>query len=113
MIDFIAFARKVPVKKSKHDTYEDLFNNLWKTFCYLSRDCCCIDIVFDLYLKNSVKQYERERRSKADPITTVIRRSDQPLPVEMDRFWASCKNKFRFQQFFMKWITENYTNDKP
>ena len=42
-----------------------------------------------------------------------IRRSDQPLPVEMDRFWASCENKVRFQEFFTKWITENYTDDKP
>ena len=31
----------------------------------------------------------------------------------MDRFWASCENKVRFQQFFIKWITENYTDDKP
>ena len=31
----------------------------------------------------------------------------------MDRFWASCENKVLFQQFFVKWITENYTDDKP
>ena len=113
VIDFMAYARRVLVKKFKLNTYEYLFNNVWKTLCYLSRDCCRIDIVFDLYLKDSVKQYERERRSKADPTNTVIRRSDQPLPVEMDRFWASCENKVPFQQFFMKWITENYTDDKP
>ena len=45
------------MKKLKLKTYEDLFNNLWKTLCYLSRECCRIDIVFDLYLKDSVKQH--------------------------------------------------------
>ena len=44
VIDFMAYARRVPVKKLKLKTYEDLFNNLWKTFCYLSRDRCRIDI---------------------------------------------------------------------
>ena len=48
----------------------------------------------------------------ADPINTVLRRSDQQLPVEMDRFWASCEDKV-LSQHFIKWITENYTDDKP
>ena len=109
----MAYARRVPVKKLKLKTYEDLFNNLWKTLCYLSRDYCRIDTGFDLYLKDRVKQYERERRRKADPVNTVIRRSDQPLPVEMDRFWASCEKKVRFQQLFIKWITENFIDCKP
>ena len=113
VIDFMAYARKVPLKKLKLRTFEDFANNLWKTFRYLSRDSSRIDIVFDLYLKDSVKQYERDRRSKTDPINTSIRRRDQPLPVEMDRFWASSDNKIYFQQFFITWAIENYDSVKP
>ena len=67
----------------------------------------------DLYLKDRVKQYERDRRSKTDPINTFVRRGDLPLPVEMDRFWASSDNKIRFQQFFITWAIENYGSGKP
>ena len=103
----------MPLKKLKLRTFEDFTNNLWKTFRYLSRDSSRIDIVFDLYLKDSVKQYECDRRSKTDPINTFIRHGDQPLPVEMDRFWASSDNKIRFQQFFITWAIENYDSGKP
>ena len=60
-----------------------------------------------------MKQSERDRRSKANPISTVIRRGGQPSPVEMDRFWASSENKVGFQKILITWIIENYNLEKP
>ena len=101
VIDFMAYARKVPVKKLKLKTYGDFVKKLWNTFSYLSRYCNRIDIIFDLYLQHSIKQFERDRRGKHDAINTTISQVDQPLPVDMDRFWSSAENKVRFQHFFL------------
>ncbi len=79
---------------------------MWNTFSYLSKECNRIDIIFDLYLQQSIKQLERDRRSNHKAINTFINRNDQPLPVDMDSFWASPDNKVRLQQFFIKWLTE-------
>jgi len=113
MIDFMAYARKVAVKKLNLMTFGDLVKKLWNTFIYLSRDCNRIDIIFDLYLQQSIKQCERDRRSKHDAINTIISRTDQPLPVDMESFWSSTENKVRLQQFFIKWMIETYKDCKP
>ena len=64
-----------------------------------------MDIVFDLYLEQSITKAERSRRSKLEPIDTNISSSKQQLPVEMGRFWASSDNKMKFQQAFIEWMT--------
>ena len=47
-IDFIAYARNLPIKKINLLCYKDLFGALWKTFSSLSKGCIRIDIAFDL-----------------------------------------------------------------
>ena len=113
VVDFMAYARKIPTKKMMLSTYEDYFKALWRTFSSLSKDCSRIDIVFDIYLRHSIKQGERNRRSKLDPIETNITCIKQQLPVEMDRFWSSSENKMKFQHTFIKWARYNYISDVP
>ena len=72
VIDFMAYPRKVATKKMNLITYKDFFKVLWKTFSLLSIGYNRIAIVFDLYLKQSIKQAERSRRSKLEPIDTNI-----------------------------------------
>ena len=72
-----------------------------------------MDIVFDLYLEQSIKQAERSRRSKLEPIDTNISSNKQQLPVEMDRFWASSDNKMKFQQAFIDWMTFHCQSNIP
>ena len=97
VIDLMAYARNVPTKKMMLTMYEDYFKALWRTFSSISKDCSRIDIVFDVYLRHSIKHGERNRRSKLDPIETNITSIKQQLPVEMDRFWSSLENKMKFQ----------------
>ena len=66
--------------------------------------------MFDLYLPNSIKEHERNRRKTTQGILTNIPRFDQPLPVDMDTFWSLNDNKVNFQQFFIKWVKETYSN---
>ena len=72
VIDFMVYARKVPVKKMNLVCYEDLLGAFWKTFSFLSKGSTRIDIVFDLYPQQSIKQGERNRRRKLEPIETNI-----------------------------------------
>ena len=113
VIDFMAYAQKDPTKKMMLTMYEDNFKALWRTFSSLSKDCSRIDIAFDVYLRNSIKQGERNQRSKLDLIETNITSIKQQLPVEMDRFWSSSENKMKFQQSFIKWACCNYVSDVP
>jgi len=100
--------RKVPVKKMKLKTFSDLAANLWATFEGLSRSCCRTDIIFDLYNESSIKGSERCRRSKTQGVYTTASRFDQPLPVELEKFWSVSSNKISFQQFFTDWLTNKY-----
>ena len=94
-------------------TYEDFFKALWRTFSSLSKGCSGIDIVSNVYLRHSIKQGERNRRSKPDPTETNITSVKQQLPVEMDRFWSSSKTKMKFQQSFAQWASCNCVSEVP
>ena len=95
------------MKKLQLKTYNDFFKSIWNTFTALSTFCGRIDIVFDLYLKHSIKASERRRRVSVEEIETLISSFDQALPVEFDRFWPLSKNKTALQQQFSAWIIEN------
>ena len=41
-----------------------------------------------------------------------VQHDDQPLLVSMDSFWASESNKMQLQQYFITWLTKNYSDDK-
>ena len=60
-VDFMAYARKIPVAKLKLKTFDEFVMHLWQTFCFLSRNCSRMDIIFDLYLDQNIKEYECDR----------------------------------------------------
>ena len=57
VFEFMGHRRKVPIKTLKMRTYEVLFNHLWSMFKYVSKDSSRIDIIFDNYFEQSVKQH--------------------------------------------------------
>ena len=93
VIDFMVYVQKIPTKKMMLATYENFFKALWRTFSSLSKGCSQIDIDFDVYLRHSIKQGERNQKSKLDLIETNITSVKQQLPIEMDRFWLSSKKQ--------------------
>ena len=113
IIDFMAYCRKVPIKKLLLKTYEDLARHLWGTFQGLSTTSQRIDIIFDLYLDRSIKQGERNRRSKEGVVETTILQLNQALPVEMEKFWGSSSNKMQLEQIFIEWVLASYKGSRP
>jgi hypothetical protein len=113
IIDFMAYCRKVPIKKLLLKTYEDLAMHLWTTFQSIFPSSQRIDIIFDLYLDQSIKQGERNRRSKEGCIEITIKTANQALPFEVDKFWGSSTNKMQLEQIFITWILENYSGSRP
>ena len=112
ILDFMGYARKVPVKKQHLKTYRDFFVSLWNTFKSLGNTCQRIDIVFDLYKEQSIKASERNRRATVAGIETYITNVDQSLPIEMDRFWSVGKNKVAFQRLFIKWMMQDQSRNE-
>ena len=92
----MAYAQKVPVKKMNLIGYKDLLGALWKTFSSFSKGCTRTDMAFYIYLQQSIKQGERNQRSKLEPIETNISTMKQQLSVEMDRIWSSSDKKMKF-----------------
>ena len=71
MIDFMGYARKVPIKEMKLKTYRDFARNLWNSFQSYSSTSNHTDIVFDLYKDLSIKGNEHNRRKKTGVVTYI------------------------------------------
>ena len=89
VIDFMTYCRKVTIKKLCLNTYADFSKHLLSTFQNIFQTSQRIDIVFDLYLDQSFKQGERNRRKNEDCIGITIKSANQILPIKMDKFWGS------------------------
>ena len=74
---------------------------------FISSSCSWLDIVFDLYQNNSIKDSERNRRKGNGAIITFIDSLDQSLPNDMKKFWPLSENKVAFQGKFIQWFKEN------
>ena len=74
---------------------------------FISSSCSWLDIIFDLYQNNSIKDSERNRRKGNDAIITFIDSLDQSLPNDMKKFWPLSENKVAFQGKFIQWFEEN------
>ena len=95
VVDFMSLIRRYPVSKLK--TFDDLFRTA--TYSVLHAPCTEeIDIVYDSYLDDSIKECERiRRRSSCEPLEFGNMKTTTPIPVQMDRFWACGSNKEAIQ----------------
>ena len=71
-----------------------------------------VDIVYDSYLDSSIKECERmRRRSKCQPLEFIGFTEDNPIPAQLDRFWACSKNKENLQ-ILSRAFFKDYSRDK-
>ncbi|KAG8196935.1 hypothetical protein JTE90_027638 [Oedothorax gibbosus] len=84
------------LKTKEMQTFKNLIDQLWNNASNYKR-IKRIDFVFDSYVEHSLKEGERERRRNVDPIELIKIEQDTPIPIQMDRFWSSCKNKEMLQ----------------
>ena len=84
IIDFMAYARKVSIKKPNLKTYNDFFISFWSTFSFLFKSCNQVDTVFDVYKENNIKASELRQRTTGEGIETIISGFDHSLSLETD-----------------------------
>ena len=87
-IDFMVCAKKVRAKKDNVRTFGDFCQKVQDMILNLAIGSQRIDIVFDMYLKNSIKASARKSRKKSiEPVPVSINRDDQKLSSAIDSFY--------------------------
>ena len=98
--DFMAYARNIQLK-----LFEEFAKHLLDIVLSISWLSQRVDIIFNVYGEDSIKAFERNRRTSGmKPIKIEIIQDSTPIPVDMSSFWGSSSNKTKFQQFFIKWL---------
>ena len=101
----MAYARKIPLKTLQLELFEEFEKHLLDIFLSISWHSQRVDIIFDVYVEDSIKAFERNRRTFCiKPIEIEIVQDSTPIPVDMSSFWGCSPNKTKFQQFFIKWL---------
>ena len=90
IVDFMSLMRRIPV--STLTSFLDLFNAAWKHMCNVC-NFNRIDIIYDSYINDSLKECEQLRRFKCEPIHLKDIQLETKLPIQLDQFWASASNK--------------------
>jgi hypothetical protein len=104
LVDMMANVRKVGLKDLS--TFADLCKSVISMIRKNAVNADRIDLVFDSYEEGTIKDAERERRNKTHPIEVATIDSKTALPVEMDRFWSSNKNKLHLESLIHKTMVE-------
>lgn len=112
IFDFMAQARKVPIKKLNFITFKDLASYLCQVMSNLSRNCKRVDVVFDCYSADGIKNAERFRRTSGKKCLTCIFKPSEKLPNDINMLWQSTENKIGFQQFFTNWMLSNFNDTR-
>ena len=112
VIDFMAFIRKLSLRKMKIKTYGELAGTLRDRLIQTAGTCFRIDIIFDVYRRFSIKDRERIARGLNQGITVAIKEDSQCLPVDMQLFWNSIVNETELQKYFINWMIRNTTATK-
>lgn len=83
VVDFMGFLRKLPIKKLKLQTFEDLASKTFKMILSLAKQATRIDVTFDIY--NSTKSIKaRERLSRGlEHISLASISNKQKLPDDI------------------------------
>ena len=66
IVDFMAYASKLAIKKRNLKTCNDFFSSLWSFFSFLFKSYNWEDIVFDVYKETSFKASEQRHRTSVE-----------------------------------------------
>ena len=76
----------------------------------ITKSCGRIDYVFDSYHKLSPKQLERIQRQGKGIVIDINHISEEvPLPVQLNSFWGSSRNKLMLQEFIANTLIATLT----
>ena len=90
VVDFMSIIRRQPLQ------------NMMVKSAWLSVQHSCVfyhlDIVFDGYIEDSIKEGERRSHVNCEPLEVINMLLARKIPVQIDRFWASPANKIALQK---------------
>ena len=104
VIDFMPLLGKMNI-------FKDLLQAAWKS----SKSICTfqrLDIIFDSYTDQALKEGERQRRSNVEPLEYVGITEDTKIPIQLERFWTSAKNKELLQTLCRDFLISVSTKEK-
>ena len=70
------------------------------------------DIIYDSYIERSLNECERQRRASTDMIEYLDIDLSTPIPVQMDKFWGSSRNKEKIQQLSREFFQDIAIHEK-
>ena len=111
IVDVMGYIRRLKLKQLK--TFGELCEQFISMVSNIHLKSTRIDFVFDSYLEGSIKDSERERRSKCRAIDLNYINFTTPLPVDLDAFWASNSNKCKLQELLSKWLISKAEEKLP
>ena len=95
-VDFMSRIRQMPL--SQFDSLGPAINAVILSATHVTSNPVSVHVVLDSYIEMSVKEAERIRRSNTTTGIDIIgMQKDTPVPNQLDKFWASDKNKINIQ----------------
>ena len=91
VVDFMSKARQIPLTRCY--TFGDLIKSVINSVTSICYDSCYVHLVLDSYIEFSLKECERMRRCDVTPVDLVGMNAETLIPQQLDKFWASDKNK--------------------
>ena len=105
LIDGMAILQKAKVTGM---TFGQLSNKLLQTILQMSSNANRIDVVFDTYVKNSIKDAERLKRSSSGSVRFQNIKKEHPVK-QWNRFLSIGDNKAEIIAFLVnEWSTNEY-----
>ena len=100
-------------KAENCSTFGHLADKFIESVMWQGRSYGRIDVVFDRYRVNSIKENTRSRRTKnLKPIRKLIEHRDVPLPQNWSNFLASPENKAEYSNFLSTQLKLKAPSDK-
>lgn len=108
IVDSMSYLRKMSPStiedktvKGFSETFLNILNN------NIPKSTSRIDLIFDSYVENSPKAYERLRRNCKGAIEVNTIEDNVHVPKQIDKFWTSNENKVKLQAYIKKFALRN------
>ena len=103
ILDFISIIRRQLLQNMA--VFEDIIKSIW-----LSVQNSCkfnhLNVAFDSYIENSIKEGERRSRVKYEALEVINMSLASKVPVQINRIWASPANKIALQKLCSIFLTD-------
>ena len=93
LVDVMANIRKIRANAKETKTFGEFVHNFLTYVQNVAKRASRIDFVFDSYIDKTIKDSERQKRAKSSAVELSKINRETPLPVQMETFWASSRNK--------------------